>query len=171
MSAAKAEIHSLDYGSVDQLLPLLDDGLLAGQVAKKGSTRSALSCMATASSKQAHHHTSRHYYTIWRRPAGGSHQMERATHNAGQEICLRFYFGRCNKWAECYFTTGAGSQAMVESIPPRPGHALHQWPCDLQRTHTILQTASSYHSTTSELTPLYELLLFSSTSASNGLIL
>ena len=27
--------------------------------------------------------------------------------------------------------TGAGSQAVVESTPPRPGHALHQWPRDL----------------------------------------
>eukprot|EP00731_Ephydatia_muelleri_P000860 Em0001g860a len=27
--------------------------------------------------------------------------------------------------------TGAGSQAVVKSIVPRPGHALHQWPHDL----------------------------------------
>ena len=31
--------HSLDYCSVDQLFPPLDDGLLVDQVAKKGSTR------------------------------------------------------------------------------------------------------------------------------------
>eukprot|EP00731_Ephydatia_muelleri_P037262 Em0430g2a len=165
MSAAKAEIHSLDYGSVDQLLPLLDDGLLAGQVAKKGSTRwqPVPSRLTTTPADTT-------------TPFGVAQQVvptkwsEPPTMQARRFACV-FYFGRCNKWAECYFTTGAGSQAMVESIPPRPGHALHQWPCDLQRTHTILQTASSYHSTTSELTPLYELLLFSSTSASNGLIL
>ncbi|KAL5499383.1 hypothetical protein EMCRGX_G010782 [Ephydatia muelleri] len=60
--------------------------------------------------------------------------------------------------------TGAGSQAVVESTLPRPGHVLHQWPRDLheltplydKRAHTTLQPASSHHSTTSELTPLYD---------------
>ncbi|KAL5499670.1 hypothetical protein EMCRGX_G011125 [Ephydatia muelleri] len=60
--------------------------------------------------------------------------------------------------------TGAGSQAVVESTLPRPGHVLHQWPRDLheltplyeQQAHTTLRTASSDHSTTSELTPLYD---------------
>ena len=44
--------------------------------------------------------------------------------------------------------TGAGSQAVVESTPPRPGHVLHQWPRDLQ------SPVKSHHSTSSELTPL-----------------
>ncbi|KAL5515738.1 hypothetical protein EMCRGX_G000945 [Ephydatia muelleri] len=60
--------------------------------------------------------------------------------------------------------TGAGSQAVVENTLPRSGHVLHQWPRDLheltplyeQQAHTILQTASSHHSTTSKLTPLYK---------------
>eukprot|EP00731_Ephydatia_muelleri_P002671 Em0001g2671a len=82
--------------------------------------------MFTASSKQAHHHTSRHYSS---EPP-----------------------------------TRAGSQAVVESTLPRPGHVLHQWPRDLhkltplyeQQAHTTLRTASSHHSTTSELTSLYD---------------
>ncbi|KAL5500123.1 hypothetical protein EMCRGX_G011627 [Ephydatia muelleri] len=88
--------------------------------------------LSPASSKQAHHHTSRHYSTIW---------------------CTR-----------SEPPTGAGSQAVVESTLPRPGHVLHQWPRDLheltplydQRAHTTLRPASSHHSTTSELTPLYD---------------
>ncbi|KAL5489349.1 hypothetical protein EMCRGX_G018433 [Ephydatia muelleri] len=59
--------------------------------------------------------------------------------------------------------TGAGSQAVVESTLPRPGHVLHQWPRDLheltplyeQQAHTTLRTASSHHSTNSKLTPFY----------------
>ena len=39
--------HSLDYGSVDQLLPLLDDRLLVGQVAKKGSTSRQVSVLSS----------------------------------------------------------------------------------------------------------------------------
>ncbi|KAL5497524.1 hypothetical protein EMCRGX_G014005 [Ephydatia muelleri] len=62
--------------------------------------------------------------------------------------------------------TGAGSQAVVESTQPRPGHALHQWPRDLhelkplydQLAHATLQPASSHHSMTSELKPLYDQL-------------
>ena len=89
--------------------------------------------------------------------AGGSHHMERATHNAGQEICWRFNFlAGATRGQSTILPTGAGSQADVESTPPRPGHALHQWPCDLQRTHTTPRPTSSHHSTTSELTPLYD---------------
>ncbi|KAL5500113.1 hypothetical protein EMCRGX_G011617 [Ephydatia muelleri] len=88
--------------------------------------------LSPASSKQAHHHTSRHYSTIW---------------------CTR-----------SEPPIGAGSQAVVESTLPRPGHVLHQWPRDLheltplynQLAHTTLRPASSHHSTTSELTPLYD---------------
>ena len=39
ISCVQHPSHSLDYGSVDQLLPPLDDRLLVGQVAKKGSTK------------------------------------------------------------------------------------------------------------------------------------
>ena len=40
-------IALINYGSVDQLLPLLDDGLLVGQVAKKGSTRRQVSVLSS----------------------------------------------------------------------------------------------------------------------------
>ena len=73
---------------------------------------SALSCMATASSKQAHHHTSS------TTPPSGAHGESHL--KAGQEICQCFNFGRCNKRA-----TRAGSQAVVKSTQPRPGHVLH----------------------------------------------
>ena len=47
ISCVQHSSHSLDYGSVDQLLPLLDDGLLVGQVAKKGSTRQQVSVLSS----------------------------------------------------------------------------------------------------------------------------
>ena len=47
ISCVQHSSHSLDYGSVDQLLPLLDDGLLVGQVAKKGSTRRQISVLSS----------------------------------------------------------------------------------------------------------------------------
>ena len=55
-------------------------------------------------------------------PAGGFHHPERATHNAGQEICRRFNFGRCNKGAECYFAhkcwvTGCGGEHSAKACP------------------------------------------------------
>eukprot|EP00731_Ephydatia_muelleri_P034592 Em0067g8a len=74
--------------------------------------------------------------------AGGSHHIERATDNAGQEICWRFNFlAGATRGQSAILPTGAGFQADVESTPPRPGHALHQWP---------------HHSTTNKLTPLYD---------------
>ncbi|KAL5469183.1 hypothetical protein EMCRGX_G030401 [Ephydatia muelleri] len=89
--------------------------------------------------------------------------MKRDTHNAGQEIGPRLNFGGATRGQSAIIP---GSQAVVESTPPRPGHALHQWPCDYQRVHTTVQTASSHHSTqrpasshystASELTPLYD---------------
>ena len=201
--------HSLDYGSVDQLLPLLDDGLLVGQVAKKSSTRrpvsvlsswmeawnilhsdcaqtalelvkyqhiicqlfapdgnlevckallaghsyaqaaylgsswlgsveeghagvvchtSALSCTATASSK---HHTSRHYSIIW------CTRSEPPTIQARRFASVTTLAG-ATRGQSAILLTGAGSQAVVESTLPRPGHVLHQWPRDLQRVHTTL---------------------------------
>ena len=47
ISCVQHSSHSLDYGSVDQLLPLFDDGLLVGQVAKKGSTRRQVSDLSS----------------------------------------------------------------------------------------------------------------------------
>eukprot|EP00731_Ephydatia_muelleri_P036603 Em0288g2a len=79
----------------------------------------ALSCSTTASSKQAHKHTALSTSTT---PAGGFHHPERATHNAGQEICRRFNLGRCNKGAECYFAhkcwvTGCGGDHSAKACP------------------------------------------------------
>ena len=47
ISCVQHSSNSLDYGSVDQLLPLLDDGLLVGQVPKKGSTRRQVSVLSS----------------------------------------------------------------------------------------------------------------------------
>ena len=41
--------------------------------------------------------------------------------------------------------TNAGSQTVVETIPPRPAHALHQWPRELQRAHTTLRRSKFEH--------------------------
>ena len=41
--------------------------------------------------------------------------------------------------------TNAGSQAVGETIPPRPAHALHQWPRELQRAHTTLRRSNFEH--------------------------
>ncbi|KAL5457463.1 hypothetical protein EMCRGX_G034726 [Ephydatia muelleri] len=41
--------------------------------------------------------------------------------------------------------TNAGSQAVGETIPPRPAHALHQWPRELQRAHTTLRRSNVEH--------------------------
>ena len=119
---------------------------------------STLSCMATASSKQAHRYTSRHYSTIW------CTWSEPPTMQARRFASISTLAGETRE-KSAIIPTGAGSQAVVESTPLRPGHALHQWPHDLQRTHTTLRTTSSHHSTTSELnhhsvtstlTPLYD---------------
>ena len=110
------KLHNRNWGHVE--------GGRAGVVCH----RSALSCTATTSSKQAHHHTSRPYGiaqqvvpTIWCEPPtmqarifAGVSTLADATR--GQSAIL---------------PTGAGSQAVVESTLPRPGHALHQWPRDL----------------------------------------
>ena len=92
---------------------------------------SALSCMATASSKQAHHHTSRHYSTIW------CTRSEQPTMQARRFASILTLAG-ATRGQSAILPTGAGSQAVVESTQPRPGHALHQWPRDLQRVHTTL---------------------------------
>ncbi|KAL5509495.1 hypothetical protein EMCRGX_G004882 [Ephydatia muelleri] len=62
-----------------------------------------------------------------------------------QPVPSRHYSTIWCTWSEP--PTGAGSQAVVENTLPRPGHVLHQWPRD---------PTSSHHSTTSELTPLYD---------------
>eukprot|EP00731_Ephydatia_muelleri_P032799 Em0024g343a len=90
--------------------------------------------------------------------------MERATHNTGRRFASVSTLAGAKRGQSAILPTGAGSQAVVESTPPRPGHVLHQWPRDLheltplyeQRAHTTLRPASSHHSTTSELTPLYD---------------
>ncbi|KAL5506130.1 hypothetical protein EMCRGX_G007706 [Ephydatia muelleri] len=42
-------------------------------------------------------------------------------------------------------STSAGSQAVVETPPPRPAQVLHQWLPELQRTHTTLQHSNVEH--------------------------
>ena len=82
----------------------------------------------------------------------------RATHNAGQEICRRFNFGRYNKRAEYYFTHRCWVPARLWWRALRQGLAMR---CSsgpvisMQRTPTTLWPASSHHSMSSELTPLY----------------
>ena len=82
----------------------------------------------------------------------------RATHNAGQEICRRFNFGRYNKRAEYYFTHRCWVPARLWGRALRQGLAMR---CSsgpvisMQRTPTTLRPASSHHSMSSELTPLY----------------
>ena len=78
-------------------------------------------------------------------PAGGFHHPERATHNAGQEMCQQFNLGRCNKGAECYFAhkcwvTGCGGDHSAKACP---------------RGRTSGPVSSS------ELTPLYDALILS----------
>ncbi|KAL5474381.1 hypothetical protein EMCRGX_G026321 [Ephydatia muelleri] len=107
--------------------------------------------------KQAHHHTSRHYSTIW------CIWSEPPTIQARRFASVSTLAG-ATRGQSAILPTGAGSQAVVESTPPRPGHVLHQWPHDLhkltplcdQRAHTTLRPASSHHSTNNELTPLYD---------------
>ena len=105
----------------------------------------ALSCSTTASSKQAHKHTALSTSTT---PAGGFHHPERATHNAGQEICRRFNLGRCNKGAECYFAhkcwvTGCGGDHSAKACPRA---APCSGPCsELQRAHTTLRRSNFEH--------------------------
>ena len=90
--------------------------------------------------------------------------MERATHNAGQEICQRFNFGRCNKRAECYFThrcwvPGCGGEPLRQGLAIRcttgPVISSEFTPLYDQLNHTTLCPVNSHHSTSSELTPLY----------------
>ena len=109
---------------------------------------SALTCMATASSKQAHHHTSRHYSTIW------CTWSEPPTIQTRRFASVSTLAG-ATRGQSAILPTGAGSQAVVESTPPRPGHVLHQWPRDLQQVHTTLRPVNSHHFMPSELTPLY----------------
>eukprot|EP00731_Ephydatia_muelleri_P007494 Em0003g1742a len=59
-----------------------------------GNTFNNQSIACLASSKQSPQQALLHHLV----------HTERATHNAGQEICQRFNFGKCNKRAECYFT-------------------------------------------------------------------
>eukprot|EP00731_Ephydatia_muelleri_P036189 Em0213g2a len=103
------------------------------------SARSKASCTSSVPTLQdpiAHRVQKRHIFSSKQSPQQALlHHLvhtERATHNAGQKICQRFNFGKCNKRAECYFTHRCGSQAVVESTLPRPGNVLHQWPRDLQ---------------------------------------
>ncbi|KAL5474865.1 hypothetical protein EMCRGX_G026888 [Ephydatia muelleri] len=88
----------------------------------------------STSSKQAHHHTSRYYSTIWRCP---QQVVPTTWSEPGQEICRQFNLGRCNKGAECYsvhkcWVTGCGGEHSGKACPrtapvalqTRPGCAL-----------------------------------------------
>ena len=133
-------------------------GYVEGLHASVMSHTSALSCTATASSKQAHHHISRHYSTIWctwsKPPTMQARRFASISILAGATRGQSAILSRC-----------AGSQAVVESTLPRPGHVLHQWPRDLQQVHTALQTLYDQlshttlrpaSSTMSKLTPFYD---------------
>ncbi|KAL5505964.1 hypothetical protein EMCRGX_G007516 [Ephydatia muelleri] len=140
-----------------------DDGLLVGQVAKKGSTRRQVSVLSSWMEAWNILHSDRaqtalelvkyqHIICQLFAPNGSSLQFQ-AGSPPHQQALLHV------PWSEP--PTGAGSQAVVENTLPRPGHVLHQWPCDLheltplydQQAHT---TMSSHHSTISDLTPLYD---------------
>ncbi|KAL5491128.1 hypothetical protein EMCRGX_G016359 [Ephydatia muelleri] len=125
--------HSLDYGSVDQLLPLLDDGLLVGQVAKKGSTRRQVSVLSS-------------WMEAWNILHSDCAQTALELVKYQHIIC------------QLFAPDGSSLEAVVENTLPRPGHVLHQWPRDLQRVHTTLCPVNSHHSTNSKLTPLYDQL-------------
>eukprot|EP00731_Ephydatia_muelleri_P033384 Em0028g59a len=91
----------------------------------------------STSSKQAHHHTSRYYSTIWRCP---QQVVPTTWSEPGQEICRQFNLGRCNKGAECYsvhkcWVTGCGGEHSGKACP----------------LHCTSGPVSS-----SELTPLYD---------------
>ena len=135
---------------------------------------SALSCTATASSKQAHHHTSRHYSTIWYtrsepptgagsqavventlpRPGHVLHQWPRDLQRVHTTLCpVNSHHSTNSKLTPLY------DQLAHTTLQPASSH--HSATSELtplynQQTHTTLRPASSHHSTTSELTPLYD---------------
>eukprot|EP00731_Ephydatia_muelleri_P024182 Em0016g453a len=81
---------------------------------------------------------------------------ERATHNAGQEICQRFNFGRL--W---WRALRQGLAMCCTSGPVISMNSHYSMTSKLtslydQRAHTTLRPVSSHHSMTSELTPLYD---------------
>ena len=106
---------------------------------------SALSCMATVSSKQAHHHPQQAllHYLVY---------SERATSMQARRFASVSSLAGATRGQSAISPTCAGSQAVVESTPPRPGHVLHQWSRDI---HTTLRPVKSHYSMPSELTPLY----------------
>ena len=143
---------------------------------------SALTCMATASSKQAHHHTSRHYSIIWctrsepptiqaRRFASVS-TLAGATrgrvlfypHVLGPRLWWRALRQglamRCTSGPviSSEFTPLYDQLSHTTLCPVNSHHSTNSklTPLYDQRAHTTLRPASSHHSTTSELTPLYD---------------
>eukprot|EP00731_Ephydatia_muelleri_P014591 Em0008g311a len=142
-----------------------DDGLLVGQVAKKGITGRQVSdlsywmeawnilhsdCAQTALELVKYQHIICQLFA----PDGSSLEFQAGSPPHQQALLHRLV----------HTERGAGSQAVVENTLPRPGHVLHQWPRDLheltplydQQAHTTLRTTSSHHSTTSKLIPLYK---------------
>ena len=99
----------------------------------------ALSCSATASSEQTHNHTGRHH--------SYQHQGVPTTLSEPPTMQARRSAGGstsadATKEQSATLPTSAGSQAVVETTPPRPAHVLHQWPRELTPLYNA-QTCTS----------------------------
>ena len=105
----------------------------------------ALSCSTTASSKQAHKHNRRHCSVYQHHPLQGvsTTRSEPPTMQTRRSAGVSTSAGATREQSAT-LPTSAGSQALVETILPKPAHVQHQWP--------------------SELTPLYDALIKLSTS-------
>ena len=89
---------------------------------------------------------------------------ERATTMQARRFASVSTLAGATRGQSAILPTGAGFQAVVESTPPRPGHARTSGPVISseftplydQLSHTTLCPVSSHHSTTSKLTLLYD---------------
>ncbi|KAL5479851.1 hypothetical protein EMCRGX_G023441 [Ephydatia muelleri] len=163
----------------------VDDGLLVGQVAKKGSSRRQVSvlsswmeawnilhsdCAQTTLELVKYQHIICQLFApdgsslepvpsrLTTTPAGTTPPSgaHRASHlNAGQEICQCFNFGRLWWRALRQGLAMCYTSGPVISSKFIPLYDHKLTPLYDQRAHTTLQPVSSDHSTTSELTPLY----------------
>ncbi|KAL5505939.1 hypothetical protein EMCRGX_G007487 [Ephydatia muelleri] len=114
--------------------------------------------MFTASSKQAHHHTSRHYSTIWctrsEPPTGAGSQavVESTLPRLGHVL---------HQWpSDLHELTPLYDQRAHTTLRTVSSH--HS---TTSETHTTLQPASSRHSMTSELTSLNDQQAHTSTAS------
>eukprot|EP00731_Ephydatia_muelleri_P012644 Em0006g1538a len=165
----KHSSHSLDYGSVDQLLPLLDDGLLVGQVATKGSTRRRVSVLSSwveawnilhSDCAQTALELVKYSSASSSHPMAAALSSKQAHYHTSRHYstiwCTRVLGPRL--WWRALFQGLAMccTSGLVISM-----NSHHFMPSELtplyeQQAHTTLQPASLHHSTTSELTSSYE---------------